>query len=428
MRYYIIVVSLFLLNISVSLANLKEVVENTTKEYLSTRFVNATFLFADSKEHLVVGAKGVFSLYGEQLRPNQEMPIGASTKPIIAAAILRLQDKGLLNVQDKIFQHIEQEYWPKGVVPYFAKEITIHNLLTHTSGLPEYNRHIKTDFKMSQRQINKHIIKFIASKSSSLKAKINKYNYSNSNFIILGMIIEKVSKQDLRNFLHEEFFKPLKMTSTTLATFKQAKEMQKNSVISYYPLRYYVEPNNGKPQLVLIDSLFPFSPKFPLIPYADGGIISNVFDLIKWQRALHQGKILSASSYKLMTTKHYLVNLQADKVETRGLLDNPMKKKNAIINLNQKLHKTYTGYGILVAELDNQDIMFHHPGGSTGFGVRSEVGYIPAQDLYFAILSNVVVRIPNEIQTTIDMNNVANQLDISYFREAIVSIVRRLVT
>ncbi len=65
--------------------------------------------------------------------------------------------------------------------------------------------------------------------------------------------------------------------------------------------------------------------------------------------------------------------------------------------------------------------MFHHSGGSTGFGVRSEVGYIPSKDLYFAILSNVVVQIPADKVMKVDMNNIANQLDISYFREAIIN-------
>ncbi len=424
MRYYFIVLSICLLNISISFATLKEVIESTTKEYLSTRFLNATFLFASSNEKLVLGAKGVFSLDGEPLKPNQEMPIGASSKPIIAAAILKLQDKGLLTVNDKIAQHIiDHEYWPKGVAPYFAQEITIHNLLTHTSGLSEYNKHVKTDFRMSQKEVNKNIIKYISSKSSSIKAKINKYNYSNSNFIILGMIIEKVSKQDLRSFLQEEFFKPLKMTSTFLATFQQAKDIQKNSGISNYPVRYYVQPNDGKPKFVLINSHFPFAPKFPLIPHADGGIVSNTFDLIKWQKALHQGQILSAKSYKLMTTKHYLIHSKRGNTTSIEILDDPTKKKNATIHLNQKLYKTYTGYGIFVAELDNQDVMFHHPGGSTGFGVRTEVGYIPSKDLYFAILSNVVVQVPDEIKPTIDLSKVVNQLDISYFREAIINSV-----
>ncbi|XVN43269.1 MAG: serine hydrolase domain-containing protein [Candidatus Rickettsia vulgarisii] len=407
--------ALILLYNSISFANnLQEVIEKTAKDYLSNRFLNATFIFANSNANLVIGAKGMFSSYGEQLKANQEMPIASSTKPIIAAAILRLQDKGLLNVKDKISKYIDKEYWRDEHVPDFAHKISIHNLLTHTSDLPEYLGHVRTDLTMTQKKINKKILKFVSSNARELGIG-RRYNYSNSNFIILGMIIEKVSKKELGQFLQDEFFTPLKMKSTHLASFAEAKEMQKNSNTSNYPPRYYVQPNNGgKPIFTLIQT------KFPLIPYADGGIISNSFDLIKWYKALHKGNILSEKSYKLMTTKHYLVHLKNGK--TNGnVLKNVSNANDVIFKLNQKLHKTYTGYGIYIAELNNRDLMIHHPGGSKGFGERCEVGYIPSKDFYFAILSNVTVRVPNDLKIKIDMYNIANQLDISYFREAIIN-------
>lgn len=413
MKLYLALFALLCSSISFA-NNLQESVEKTAKDYLSNRFLNATFIFADTNANLVIGAKGVFSSYGEQLKANQEMPIASSTKPIIAAAILRLQDKGLLNVKDKISKYIDKEYWRDGIVPDFAHEISIHNLLTHTSDLPEYLGRVRTDLTMTQKKINKRILKFIASNTRDLDIG-RRYNYSNSNFIILGMIIEKVGNKNLGQFLQDEFFIPLKMKSTHLASFAEAKEMQKNSGTSNYPLRYYVQPNNGgKPIFTLIQT------EFPLIPYADGGIISNSFDLIKWYKALHQGKILSEKSYKLMTTKHYLVHLKNGKTNGNAILNNFSNANDAIFKLNQKLHKTYTGYGIYISELDNRDLMIHHPGGSKGFGERCEVGYIPSKDFYFAILSNVTVRIPDS-KVKIDMNNVVNQLDISYFREAIIN-------
>ncbi|WP_341764446.1 serine hydrolase [Candidatus Tisiphia endosymbiont of Beris chalybata] len=425
MKYYFTLLMILLLNSAISLAGVQATIAQTTQEYLSSRFLNAAFLFADSNTNLIVGAKGLFSIYGEQLKANQEMAIGASTKPIIAAAILRLQDQGLLNVADKIANYVENEYWPSEKLPKFIKEITIHNLLTHTSGLPEYTNKVSNDLKLSQKENIKNIIKFVFSNLPSTNTQLNKYNYSNSNFILLGMIIEKVSKKDLRKFLHDEFFKPLKMSATKLATFYEAQEMQKNSAVSNYPLRYLVQPNNNsKPKFVLIGSQLSSAANSFLVPYADGGIVSNTFDLIKWHRALHQGKILSENSYRLMTTKHYLVHLKGKSATGTDVLDDVSSgKKNLIINLNQKLHTTYTGYGIFIAELNDKDILIHHPGGSTGFGVRSEVGYIPSKDFYFAILSNVVVQIPKDGELKVDMNNIANQLDISYFREAIINAI-----
>lgn len=370
-------------------ADVQQKIKDAEKNYISSRFLNASFTLADDEKILLSGAKGIFALNGEQLKANEIMPIASVTKSITAASILRLQEKKLLNVNDKISKYIDQDIW-EGQVPDWINKISIHNLLTHSSGIVEYFKVVPLDLNMSQYDINKKILGFVASKP--LEIAIGKeYKYSSTNFVILGMIIEKISKKDLGQFFQEEFFTPLNMKSTNLATFPEAERIQRNVVSSNYPVRYFLTPNNSDKPI-----FSPVNVDFIAVPYADGGVISSPCDLIKWFKALNQGKILSKKSYQLMTTKYFPVT----------------KDKNV---------KTFTGYGIFITELDKQHLMIHH--GGKAIGIRGEAGYVLPSNIYFAILSNVMINSAPEEKSKIDMTNPLNQLDIIYFRDAIISAI-----
>jgi len=362
-------------------------VKKVVKHYLTDHFLNATFMFADNEKILTYGAKGVFSVSdANQLQAIQQMPIASATKPITAAAILRLQDKQLLNVNDKISKYIDADLWGDNI-PTWANEVSIHNLLTNSSGIAEYFGSVKVSLDMSQQDINKAILGFISSKPLEFNIG-EKYKYSNTNYFLLGIIIEKISGKNLATFLSEEFFKPLSMKMTHLATFDEAVKIQENTGKYYFPVRYYIEPNDTlKPKFTLVTT------KFTLVPYSDGGLISNTADLVKWYRALNGGKLLSDESYKLMITKYFLKD-------------------------DSKLLKTYTGYGVFITELENNETMIHHPGSAVG--IRSEAGFIATKNIYFAILSNVMVNFP---MATKDQNINYNQLDISFFRDAIIRMI-----
>ncbi|MFY9589989.1 serine hydrolase domain-containing protein [Rickettsia endosymbiont of Halotydeus destructor] len=385
-RKYFLLFTFLLISDVNSFANMQERITNVEKNYLENRFLNAVFKFEDEEKPLIIGARGVFSLSGDQLKANEVMPVSSGIKPITAAGILRLQDKGLLNVNDRISKYLDADLW-QGTVPDWVDKISIHNLLTHTSGLAEYFGLVKLDFNMSQKEVNEKIIQYITAKP--LEVSIGKkYKYSNTNFILLGMIIEKISGQNLADFFRDEFFNPLHMKSTKLASFYEAIGIQKNNVSANYPLRYFIKPTSGKPIFSLANV------DFVARPYGDVGIVSCTSDLIKWYKALNQGKILSKKSYKLMTTKYFLAE-------------------------DDNRHTTYTGYGIFITELDKKHVMIHHSG--SALAIRSEAGYIIPDNFYFAILSNVMVKIPEEEKGKINMDNPANQLDIVYFRDAIIN-------
>ncbi|MGX6960171.1 MAG: serine hydrolase domain-containing protein [Rickettsia endosymbiont of Pentastiridius leporinus] len=374
---------------SIAVADIQQRIGEAEKEYISNRFLNAVFMFADDYKPLLTAAKGIFALNGDQLKVNEMMPIVSATKPITAAGILRLQEQKLLNVNDKIYKYIDAEMW-QGKVPDWAYKVSIHNLLTHSSGIAEYFSFVKLDLNMSKKEAHRKILHFIASKPLEISIG-KKFRYSNTNFVILGMIIEKVTKKDLCSFFQDEFFKPLNMKSTSFASYSEAARIQRNVVSSNYPVRYFITPNNSSKPIFA-----PVTTDFVALPCADGGIISTPSDLIKWYRGLNNGKILSAKSYKLMTTKYLL----AKEIDGR---------------------KTYMGYRIYITNLDHKHVMIHYTG--KALGVQSEMGYILPNNLYFAILSNTMVKIPSEEKDKIDMNNPLNQLGIVYFRDAIINAV-----
>ncbi len=392
-KLYSVVFLLCFINIQNICANhTKAVVKKTVESYMLNNFLNATFMFADDKNILYTGAKGLFALDGTQLTANQNMPIASATKPIVAVAVLKLQDKGLLKVQDKIIKHIDPKFWPNKI-PDWASQMTIHNLLTHTSGLPEYLGAVKLSLDVAYVETNKRsIVEFLSEKP--LESPIgSKFKYTNSNFVLLGMIVEHLSGKSLDQFLKDEIFTPLGMKNTNIASIFETKAMIENLGKDGYPIRYFVEPTGGKPKFS------PLSSNFIVVPLGDGGVLSNLNDLIKFHRALHQGKLLSNKSYKEMIKKYY---------------------KSPETQLT-KYKNTYTGYGIFITELNNKTTMIHHAGNA--FGIRAETGYVPAKNLYIAILSNLMVQPPSNDENKVDMTNPVNQLDIIHFRDAVLRAV-----
>lgn len=375
-------------------ANLKSNIKHTVESYKKTHTLNATYLFADNKHALVKGAHGDFSFEKHiSLKPNQSMPIASCTKPMTAVAILMLQDRGLLNVSDTIAQHLpsDSNVWPDNKLPSWAHSVTLHDLLTHTSGIAEYIPNINLDPKKSHREINKDIIKYATEKSLMFKTGA-KYSYCNTGYTILGLIIEHISKKTFAQFMQDEMFKPLKMKHTFVASTEIAHKYQEGQLNNKYPVRYFATPTGSTPVFTVVLQ------HFFLSPFADGGIISNAKDLYKWNRALHEGKLLSAKSYKMMLTPYI-------KADDSGYPD-----------------ATDQGYGMRISKLPNGNLLYHH--GGNAIAIRSEYGYIPSQNFYFAILSNVMVHVPDDMKDKVDFNLPANQIDIMYFRNNILNTIK----
>jgi CubicO group peptidase (beta-lactamase class C family) len=265
------------------------------------------------------------------MQPEMVFRIGSITKQFTAIAILQLMEQGKLSLQDEITRFIPD-------YPMQGHSITVEHLLTHTSGIksytnvPEFQKFIRTDMKSEE------VIDLIKSKPMEF-APGTKWNYNNSGYFLLGYIIEKVSGKTYQEYLQENFFSPLGMTSSC---YGNDTEIIKWRASGYQP---------GKEGAVNSDFMS------MLLPYAAGSIMSTVDDLYKWNRAVH--------SYKLV------------KKETLDMAHTAYKLKDG--------KSTGYGYGWSLSELQGNPTI-EHGGGINGY-LTSSV-YLPDEDVFVALFSN----------------------------------------
>ena len=201
--------------------------------------------------------------------------IGSTTKPFTATAIMMLVESGGISLDEEA-----AEYLPK--LPAQYSEVTIRQLLTHTSGV---NRDLRRgnvdDFTIDE------FWKRLATAPISFKPG-ERWEYSNTGYILLGMIVESVAKKSYGEFLSERIFKPLGMKDT----------------------KYLEPPGNSRDRAVgydWVEGAFRPSPYFSG-GYGAGGLVSTVIDLAKWDVGLDAEKLLNRSSLEQMWTPAKLSN------------------------------------------------------------------------------------------------------------------------
>ncbi len=181
-----------------------------------------------SAEHCVLNTVDtVFKLY-------------SISKQFTAAAVLLLEEKGLLKLSDKLL-----DYFPK--VTNFNKNITLYHLLTHTSGIFNYSNIELSHTKIYNLHLsNDEMISLFKDKTLSFEPGTD-YEYCNSGYFLLSLIIEKVSGLSYEEFLNENIFKPLNMNYTYV---DEGKKIIKNMATGYY-INYrnlvhcnYIDMNN----------------------------------------------------------------------------------------------------------------------------------------------------------------------------------------
>lgn len=320
--------------------------------------ISATYLVALGKDEVIEGARGFFNKETKsKLKPTQQMPIAYGTKQMTAAMIMRLQERGVLSLHDTLvkFLPVESGWWPQNKVPDWAYKVTIHQLLSHSSGIAEYIPSCKFDVNMPFDKI-KHSIVACASDSKITDAAEPKYSYCNTNYFFLGLIIEKLTNQDIATVFKKEFFEPLGMNSTHMASLAEATSFQ-NGQNNESPKAYLAIPTGATPKYI------PAKLDFYMVPFTDGGVVSSVRDIYTWNQAFHDGKVVSEYSYKLMTTPYY------DDIPDQSFLNKGTK----------------VGYGIYIEELPDGQKIYYNSGRAVG--IRSEHGYVPSSKLYYSNLS-----------------------------------------
>ena len=214
--------------------------------------------------------------------PGTVYELASATKPFVATAILLLTQDGKLTLDDRISQYIRD-------TPDTWKSITIRHLLSHTSGIKDYLTDLRHDFP--QDTPAEKIVQ--TAMEAGLKfTPGEKWAYSNTGYVMLGMIVRKVSGRTYDAFLEERVFKPLGMTNTI---HDSPDEVIPNRAAGYL---WY-----GAGGLHNGDFL-----KYLMTNHGDRGILSTVLDLAKWTAVLCTDRFLTTSSRAAMWTPVTLNN------------------------------------------------------------------------------------------------------------------------
>lgn len=270
--------------------------------------------------------------------PQTRFRIGSNTKQFTAMAILILQDRGKLHVQDSICLYVPN-------CPRDWQPITIENLLTHTSGIPDYiNAPDFLTFWLEPATPEELLARF---KDLPLDFPPgSRFKYSNSGYTLLGYIIERVSGESYATFLQQNIFTPLKMYNTGYDTTYPALPQH---ATGYY--QEYIKP----------------APYDPSVLYAAGALYSTVEDLNIWDQALMAHKLVSQQALNAMFTPH---------------IPCPPRGPGGCL---QRQDLGY-GYGWFIAA-EPQGKLIYHVGHIDGFFTYN--GFYPQRNLVVVVLSNL---------------------------------------
>ena len=253
------------------------------KVYLQTLVDNETFsgnvLIARGDEILLSQGYGEAVIeHGISNTPDTRFRIGSITKQFTAMAVMQLVEAGKIDLAGKIVDYLPD--YPKK----HGKQVTIHQLLNHTSGIPSYTgmEEIMKN-RGSIQEAPEDFIKNFWDKELEFEPG-SKFSYNNSGYYLLGVLIEKVSGQVYDDYLDEHIFQPLGMQNSGFEHYRSVipKMASGYSAVGKYPERC------GN---IVMD-----------IPGAAGSLYSTTGDLLIWHKALLNKKLVSEASYEKIFT------------------------------------------------------------------------------------------------------------------------------
>jgi CubicO group peptidase (beta-lactamase class C family) len=266
--------------------------------------------------------------------PATKFRLGSITKQFTAASILLLEERGKLKIDDPIKKYLTD-------APAAWDRITIHNLLTHTSGIPNFTS--LPDYPRLQ-SFDSPVAKTIAGfRDQPLDFQAGeKMSYSNSGYLVLGHLIETLTGGSYEKFVTDNIFTPLGMKDSGYDS---------NRSIIVHRAAGYMPSANGPVNAGFIHMS---------VPHAAGALYSTTGDLLRWEQGLFGGKVVSPASLVKMTT--------------------PFKNDYAL--------------GVVVQTSKGQKVI-QHAGGIDGF--NTYLAYYPDDKMTVAVLANINGQTPNEI-------------------------------
>lgn len=287
-KHLLIILSLVLVNIVFSQQKAQKIDSLLTMLHNQNQF-NGNVLVLNKEKEIFSKSYGYANFRTkEKLNSNTVFELASVSKQFTAMGIVLLKEQGKLKYEDDFSKYIPALSFHKG--------ITIKNLLNHTSGLKDYMSLANKKWDKSKIATNKDIIELMQKSKDTLNFETgSRFSYSNTGYLLLASIIEKVSGKSYGDFLKENIFKPLKMNNTFVLNRRY------NPVkLTNYAHGYVEDDNNNK---VLPDSL----KYLDFIIYLDGicgdGMVnSTTNDLVLWHNALKNNTLISKNVFDEITT------------------------------------------------------------------------------------------------------------------------------
>lgn len=333
--YILTFVELILFCIPAQALDFNERVDRLFRKWDRTDTPGCSVAVVKDGEFVYEKSYGMASLkFGIPNSPDTIYRIGSNTKQFTVFAIYLLEQDGLLELHDDVQLYIDE-------FPDFGESITIQHLIHHTSGLRDYfGLMVFGGWNLMEDLINKEQALHLVSRQSALNFLPGEnFIYSNTGYMLLAEIVARVSGQSFAEFAKERIFEPLGMTDT------QCRDNHKK-IVERYADPYEPSPEGG----------YNISP-LNFSSVGEGGIISTVRDLAKWDQNFYDPQVGDRRIFLRM--------------EQSGMLNNG----------------TPTGYsgGLIVGEYNGEKIVYH--GGDLG-GYHGNLLRYPHQHLSIITLSN----------------------------------------
>jgi D-alanyl-D-alanine carboxypeptidase len=285
------------------------------------------------------------------MTPDTRMLVGSTGKTFVAALVLQMVDKGLLHLDARVASYFGQQGWFTALPNH--EYITVRMLLQHTSGLPRYVFSKAFKSALAQQPYNvwtpKELLTFIARQPARHEAGKGWF-YSDTNYLLLGLLLEEVSGKEYYALLRENIIKPLALTFTNPSDQPHLEGLSQGYIGSQDILGLGVKKT-------ISDGRYAINPQFE---WTGGGLISNSNDLAQWMWQLHQGEVISSRL---------------------------LKEMNLAVSFDKGIPSD-TGYGLgnFVWQIEGKDVHYGHEGIMPGY--VTSVEYASKDKIALAIQIN----------------------------------------
>ena len=252
-----------------------------------------SMVFSD-EEHLAVAAGYADKEAKIAMNPSDRMLSGSIGKTYVAGLVFKLIEEGKLKLKDSVKTFFAREEWFRRIPN--ADDLTVRMLLSHTSGIPRYvfKREVWQTLHDEPDKIwtGKDRLAYVFD-DKPLHPAGQGWGYSDTNYIILGMIVEKITGEGYYELLIKQLLDPLKLTATTPSDHRDIKGLIPGYTTESFQKAFQM------PAKMVANGKYAFNPQ---MEWTGGGLVSTPYELAKWARIFYGGRFVSTESTKLIST------------------------------------------------------------------------------------------------------------------------------